>query len=313
MSFQKPKSILKQMFDKLDKIINILISIRGIHTIPRFDRIWRIEGGRNTRGNVVILCVTGLLLLLGLNGSAHSQPPTLPVEIKSDTVDIYIETVPFYPGTQRVWLEVLMKNPIPVSGYHFMLVLSNINNVAEFCIDDAGVCIIDTTGCLVGFLGMPYCQGGKGWANTGIMGEPRWIPPDTNPRPLFRICMNVCCIPDSMNDRSTFVWCFPDSCWILDQLGRMVPFGYRPGELIVWWSLPGDANGDSLVDISDVIFLTNYLFVSGPEPCVCEAADCDNSCTINGADLVYLINYLFFNGPAPIPGCAYCRHEHCWL
>jgi hypothetical protein len=63
----------------------------------------------------------------------------------------------------------------------------------------------------------------------------------------------------------------------------------------------GDANGDGILNIADVVYLLNYLFTAGPlpEPLAAGDANCDG--TINIADVVYLINYLFTGGPPP--GC----------
>jgi len=61
--------------------------------------------------------------------------------------------------------------------------------------------------------------------------------------------------------------------------------------------IPCDANGDSLVDISDVVWLVNYLFKSGPDPANWSDANCDDDMTIS--DAVYLINYLLRSGPLP--------------
>jgi hypothetical protein len=67
------------------------------------------------------------------------------------------------------------------------------------------------------------------------------------------------------------------------------------------WCMPGDANGDWIVSCADVVYLINYLFISGPapDPLGCGDANCDG--IINSADIVHLINFLFIGGPAP--GC----------
>jgi len=62
----------------------------------------------------------------------------------------------------------------------------------------------------------------------------------------------------------------------------------------------GDANGDGEVTISDVVYLVNYLFKSGPAPVPFSRvgdANCDDIVDI--VDAVYLVNYLFKNGPPP--------------
>jgi len=63
----------------------------------------------------------------------------------------------------------------------------------------------------------------------------------------------------------------------------------------------GDANADGIVDIADVVYLINYLFVDGPPPDPLEAGDANCDGIVDIADAVYLINYLFLSGPPP--GC----------
>jgi hypothetical protein len=65
---------------------------------------------------------------------------------------------------------------------------------------------------------------------------------------------------------------------------------------------PGDANGNGAIDIDDVVYLINYIFVSGsPTPTpfrVCSGdANCD--CIIDISDVTYLIAYIFSSGPLP--------------
>lgn len=80
---------------------------------------------------------------------------------------------------------------------------------------------------------------------------------------------------------------------------------YRPyqGSILIVQSafLYGDANGDSLINNADVIFLINYLFLDGPAPYPLEAGDADCNGTVDVGDVIYLINYLFIGGP--VPGC----------
>jgi len=68
------------------------------------------------------------------------------------------------------------------------------------------------------------------------------------------------------------------------------------------WYYPGDANGDTIVNSSDVVYLINFLFKAGPAPNVYEAGDANGDAVLNSADVVHLINYLFKEGPAPV-GC----------
>ncbi|MFH2056205.1 MAG: dockerin type I repeat-containing protein [bacterium] len=64
--------------------------------------------------------------------------------------------------------------------------------------------------------------------------------------------------------------------------------------------LPGDADGDGIVNISDGVYIIQYIFASGepPQPVLAAGdADCDGA--VNITDVVYLINYIFASGPAP--------------
>jgi len=64
--------------------------------------------------------------------------------------------------------------------------------------------------------------------------------------------------------------------------------------------LRGDANGDGVIDISDVVYLINYLFIHGPGPVpTLDAGDATCDGVVDASDVVYLINYLFVNGPPP--------------
>jgi hypothetical protein len=66
----------------------------------------------------------------------------------------------------------------------------------------------------------------------------------------------------------------------------------------------GDASGDGSVDISDAVFLIQYIFSGGPAPNPILAADTNCDSSIDISDAVYLIQYIFSGGPAP---CALCK------
>ncbi len=67
-----------------------------------------------------------------------------------------------------------------------------------------------------------------------------------------------------------------------------------------YWYMPGDINRDRIVDIGDVIYLINYLFISGASPDIFESGDVNGDELIDIGDVVYLINYLFIGGSSPI-------------
>jgi hypothetical protein len=63
----------------------------------------------------------------------------------------------------------------------------------------------------------------------------------------------------------------------------------------------GDCNGDGAVDLADVVYMVNYLFLNGPAPQPSEAGDANCSGGVDLADAVYIVNWLFIGGPPP--GC----------
>ena len=67
----------------------------------------------------------------------------------------------------------------------------------------------------------------------------------------------------------------------------------------------GDASGDGIIDLSDVIYLVNYIFKGGPEPIpqIC-SGDANGDGGINIADAVYIVNYVFKSGPPPVETCC---------
>ena len=61
----------------------------------------------------------------------------------------------------------------------------------------------------------------------------------------------------------------------------------------------GDVTGDGIIKVSDVVFLIDYLFKSGPPPDPLELGDVNCDELIKCSDVVYLIDYLFKGGPPP--------------
>jgi len=86
--------------------------------------------------------------------------------------------------------------------------------------------------------------------------------------------------------------------------------------------LPGDANQDGLLDVSDPVRLLRqlYLGVAGELPCAGEGLgeggnltllDSNGDSAVNLADAVYLLSYMFQNGPSPVLGAECVRIEGC--
>ena len=67
--------------------------------------------------------------------------------------------------------------------------------------------------------------------------------------------------------------------------------------------VPGDANSDRVVTVSDAVFLTNYILYGGPGPLPPASGDPNEDCVIDIQDVNYLIDYLYHRGSAPLQGC----------
>ncbi len=63
----------------------------------------------------------------------------------------------------------------------------------------------------------------------------------------------------------------------------------------------GDANGDEVIDIGEVVYLIDYLFLGSSAPDPLWVGDCNCDGLVDTGDVIYLINYLF-TGTSP-PGC----------
>jgi len=63
----------------------------------------------------------------------------------------------------------------------------------------------------------------------------------------------------------------------------------------------GDANGDGVIDLGDILYLINYLYKGGPAPNPLQAGDANCDGTVDLGDVLHLINYLYKGGPPP--GC----------
>jgi hypothetical protein len=61
----------------------------------------------------------------------------------------------------------------------------------------------------------------------------------------------------------------------------------------------GDANGDATVNVSDAVYIINYVFVGGGAPSPLACGDANSDGTVNVSDAVYIINYVFVGGGAP--------------
>ena len=61
-----------------------------------------------------------------------------------------------------------------------------------------------------------------------------------------------------------------------------------------------DYDTSDLVDISDLNYLVDYMFNSGPHPTCPMEANMDGSGGVDISDLNYLVDFMFNSGPAPV-------------
>jgi len=61
----------------------------------------------------------------------------------------------------------------------------------------------------------------------------------------------------------------------------------------------GDANSDGSKNISDAMYILNYVFIEGDPPNPIEIADVNCDDKVNISDAYYIVNYAFSGGTAP--------------
>ena len=66
----------------------------------------------------------------------------------------------------------------------------------------------------------------------------------------------------------------------------------------------GNANGDSTINIGDVVFLINNIFYSGSSPDPLCTGDANGDSDVNISDAVYLVNHIFKGGNPPVEPCC---------
>ena len=77
----------------------------------------------------------------------------------------------------------------------------------------------------------------------------------------------------------------------------------------------GDANNDMVVDMSDAIYLSTWLYQGGPEPGCIEQADVNNDGVVDGADPTHIMNWYYNGGEPPASPGPYntsCKADPYW-
>jgi hypothetical protein len=97
---------------------------------------------------------------------------------------------------------------------------------------------------------------------------------------------------DPLNIHSLFLQCY-------DNLELQALTSVRLMGLDEQYYICGDANSDDVVNVSDAVYIINYVFVGGdpPDPMESGDANCDDVCNVS--DAVWIINYVFVGGNDP--------------
>ena len=70
-----------------------------------------------------------------------------------------------------------------------------------------------------------------------------------------------------------------------------------------------DPNEDDATDLSDGLFIFNFLFLGGPRPSCMKSADADDSNDVELTDGIFIFNHLFLGGSAPPPPFESCGED----
>jgi hypothetical protein len=226
-----------------------------------------------------------------------------------DLIDFITDSVAISTVLDTVWKDTCTVGPDTTHGDSCFVVDSVrvLDLLVRFC-------HIDTIGSPISRWNVVECHGDTGdtsspecdWIEVvgfGV-GDSVSIDPTPNYQTLFRFWVDVGCLSDTSTDRDVSFYMTPGgNSFLSDNRGDVAPFRYHQGDLTAWWSVPGDANGDSVVNVGDVTYLVTFLYRGGPQPCMPEGGDGNGDCMVNVGDVTYLVTYLYRNGPAPLPGC----------
>ena len=85
--------------------------------------------------------------------------------------------------------------------------------------------------------------------------------------------------------------------------GMELGFWYVMGACPI--SVTGDVQQSNDVNLTDVVYLVNYVLKAGPVPYPCAAAgDVNCSGDVNSTDIIFLVNFVLKAGPPPCDVCS---------
>ncbi len=108
---------------------------------------------------------------------------------------------------------------------------------------------------------------------------------------LDSIVYQICTVSDASLGSSASIYT------VIHEEGRAKPLVTRNRVLIT--PQTGDCNGDCLINISDAVYLIQYIFAGGDPPLPEQSCDVNCSGLVNISDAVFIISYIFGGGPEP--------------
>lgn len=270
------------------------------------------------RGILSIFLHIWFFWLIGAIGSASAQTEAY----------VTVGYTSLESGTTNQKVTVFLENNVPIQGFLLDLYLGS-PSVADFATDFIEIdtlsvpgetlvirhCKLETAGTLTEDFYLLAANGEGGdpvfldcdWVRVlwfAEQGQP--IPPGAGV--LFKLYVDVLCIPDTTEDRliPLLISPFPIS-GLTDPEGNMVETEFYSGTIFanttvcdsLMECVCGDVNADEAVGISDVVYMVNWLFRSGPDLCPELIGDVNPDRGVTIADVVYLINYLLKSGADP--------------
>ncbi len=214
--------------------------------------------------------------------------------------------VPIAAGsTDSVLVKVYLTNEVPISLFRFAFRTKTPGFTISSAVSGPALTSLDLPGHIT-------CQRFE----SGRMAEISWCTPNTyhlfpthtTPTHTFSFwlqpaagyagqCVDIdsaryafnCCFHYYISSSQT--WIYPDyiDCETCEVVGLIIACG--------------DADASGQIDVTDAVFLVNYIFAGGPAPRDSAAGDYDCNSQTDITDAVHMINYIFADGPPPCNAC----------
>jgi len=252
------------------------------------------------------------------NGGVHI------VSIDSMKLLVTIDSVAADPGDTTIYVDVHLSNPQDsIAGFSLHVVMSR-PDLVEFGRSPDDTIALDIENTLISDWEFIHQRSLSGThhdvridaISNSIPPYTKGIPPGYDGILLRLVVHSYADIPEIVIDSTTRLMIdeLPDQTGFSDPNGILIGLSgmqydsmtvsFRDGFVTIEGPIPGDADGDGTVNLSDAVFIVVYIFNGGPAPdplCLGDA-DCDG--VVNISDAVYIINYVFKGGDPPVPGCC---------